>query len=93
MQKHLVCRSLDAALVSPGEPTAFPNVRSQPDLTKGMAFNLANNLWGTNYVMWQPYEDGQARMRFRFLLQMTDVNAHTSQPVASIYAETYKSQS
>lgn len=68
-----LCRSLDAALVSPGEPTAFPNTRLQPDLTKGMAFNLANNLWGTNYVMWQPYEEEQQRMRFRFLLQMTDV--------------------
>ena len=78
-----MCRSLDAALVSPGEPTAFPNERKPPALTKGMAFNLANNLWGTNYVMWQPYEDGQDHMRFRFLLQMTDVKALKQQQAAS----------
>lgn len=64
-------RSLDAALVSPGEPLPFPNARTKPDLSKGMAYNLANNIWGTNYIMWQPYEQEQERMRFRFLLQMT----------------------
>jgi len=66
-----VCRSLDAALVSPGEPIPFPVTRTKPDLSKGMAYNLANNIWGTNYIMWQPYEPEQSRMRFRFLLQMT----------------------
>ena len=60
------CRSLDAALVSPGEPTPFPNVRHAPDLARGMAFNLANNIWGTNYVMWQPYMREGETMRFRF---------------------------
>ena len=65
------CRSLDAALVSPGEPIPFPVTRSKPDMSKGMAYNLANNIWGTNYIMWQPYEPEQSRMRFRFLLQMT----------------------
>ena len=60
------CRSLDAALVSPGKPTPFPNVRHAPDLAHGMAFNLANNIWGTNYVMWQPYVPEGETMRFRF---------------------------
>ncbi len=59
-------RTLDAALVSPGEPTPFPNVRHAPDLSQGVAFNLANNIWGTNYVMWQPYVQQGATMRFRF---------------------------
>ncbi len=68
---HTVCRSLDAALVSPGAPIPFPVTRTKPDLSKGMAYNLANNIWGTNYIMWQPYESEQSRMRFRFLLQMT----------------------
>lgn len=67
----MVCRSLDAALVSPGEPIPFPNPNARPDLQKGMAYNLANNIWGTNYIMWQPYEQEQERMRFRFLLQMS----------------------
>ena len=59
-------RSLDAALVSPGFPTPFPNVRHMPDLAEGMSFNLANNIWGTNYIMWQPYSGVGATMRFRF---------------------------
>ena len=59
-------RSLDAALVSPGLPTPFPNVRHMPDLAEGMSFNLANNIWGTNYIMWQPYSGVGASMRFRF---------------------------
>ncbi len=54
--------------MSPGEPTPFPNVRHVPDLARGMAFNLANNIWGTNYVMWQPYVPEGATMRFRFRL-------------------------
>ena len=61
-----VCRSLDAALVSPGFPTPFPNVRHMPDLAEGMSFNLANNIWGTNYIMWQPYSGVGDTMRFRF---------------------------
>ena len=69
------CRSLDAALVSPGEPTPFPNVRHAPDLAAGMSFNLANNIWGTNYIMWQPYGAGGATMRFRFVLQVADLQA------------------
>ena len=66
-------RTLDAALVSPGSPTPFPNVRHQPDMSKGMTFNLANNIWGTNYVMWQPYGGLSPNQRFRFELQMRDV--------------------
>jgi hypothetical protein len=31
-----------------------------------MSFNLANNIWGTNYIMWQPYVAEGATMRFRF---------------------------
>ena len=73
----MVCRSLDAALVSPGEPIPFPNARTKPDLSKGMAYNLANNIWGTNYIMWQPYEQEQERMRFRFLLQMTQAESRS----------------
>ena len=68
-----VHRSLDAALVSPGEPIPFPITRTKPDLIRGISYCLANNIWGTNYIMWQPYEPEQSRMRFRFLLQMTKV--------------------
>lgn len=42
---------LDAALVSPGTPALLPKVvRSPRDVQGGVAFNLLNNAWGTNYV-------------------------------------------
>lgn len=63
------CRSLDVPLVSPGVPTPFPTVSQQPDMCAGMSFNLANNIWGTNYVMWQPYDARDANMRFRFVIE------------------------
>ena len=37
-----------------------------------MSFNLANNIWGTNYVMWQPYVPEGATMRFRFRIRAGD---------------------
>lgn len=38
-------RSDDAAVVVPGELTAFPTPLTKPDLSKGMNFLLYNNLW------------------------------------------------
>lgn len=38
--------SLDAAVVSPGQPTPFPSLRDPPDLRHGMAHCLCNNVWG-----------------------------------------------
>lgn len=52
--------------MSPGDQTPFPNVRHAPDPARGMSFNLANNIWGTNYVMWQPYAPEATTLRFRF---------------------------
>ena len=63
-------RFLDAALVSPGAPTPFPNPDVPPDLSQGMHALLGNNIWGTNYVMWQPYGNDSATQRFRFVLQV-----------------------
>ena len=42
-------RSLDAALVSPGQRTPFPSLDpASVDMTQGVSFCLANNIWGTN---------------------------------------------
>lgn len=68
--QQLSVRSLDAALVSPGNPTPFPNVRHLPELEKGVSFCLHNNVWGTNYVMWWPYQEQDDAMRWRFIVQM-----------------------
>ena len=63
-------RSLDAAVVSPGRPTPFPVLKAPPDLSQGLSFLLSNNIWGTNYPCWFPYQRADANMRFRFLLQL-----------------------
>ena len=68
-------RSLDAVLVSPGRPTPFPSVVHLPDLHAGMHFNLVNNVWGTNYVMWWPYQESDRNMRFRFVVQIESPTA------------------
>ena len=70
-------RSLDAVLVSPGRPTPFPSVVHLPDLHAGMHFNLVNNVWGTNYVMWWPYQESDRNMRFRFVVQIVEDNRGT----------------
>ncbi|CAL8470098.1 g9640 [Coccomyxa elongata] len=70
--EQLKIRTLDCALVSPGEPNPFPNVNTQPDMSKGVAFNLGNNIWGTNYIMWQPYVGQNPNMGFRFEIEMLD---------------------
>lgn len=71
---HAPCRTLDAALVSPGEATPFPVVDRKPDMSKGMTFNLGNNIWGTNYVMWQPYMPHSGNQRFRFEIRAHDLS-------------------
>jgi hypothetical protein len=56
--------TLDAPLIALGEISPIAFSKSQPDLSKGIHFNLFNNAWGTNYVQWfgEP-------MRFRFILR------------------------
>lgn len=62
----LQIKTYDAALVSPGHPNPFPNGAFAPCMREGMHFNLVNNIWGTNYVMWVPYRDDDVNMAFRF---------------------------
>jgi hypothetical protein len=71
--ERLSIRPLDAALVGPGARTPFPTPDRRPDLARGMHSLLANNIWGTNYVMWQPYRPEDRIRRFRFVLQVEDL--------------------
>jgi hypothetical protein len=77
--ERLQLRSWDAALVSPGAPTPFPNGARPPDLLQGMHFNLANNVWGTNYVMWVPYSQQDRNMAFRFSIHASQVQQQQRQ--------------
>jgi len=61
----LTFTTLDAPLVALGRLSPLNFSRTQPGLDAGIHFNLFNNAWGTNYIMWYAEE-----MRFRFLLEM-----------------------
>jgi hypothetical protein len=54
----------DAPLIALGVQSPLYFTREQPQLDKGIHFNLFNNAWGTNYIMWYA-ED----MRFRFRVE------------------------
>jgi hypothetical protein len=56
--------TLDAPLVALGHRSALEFTRKQPDLSGGVHFNLFNNTWGTNYIMW--FGEDAA---FRFILR------------------------
>jgi hypothetical protein len=51
------------------EPTAlpFPAPGNSPPLD-GMAYNLHNNVWDTNYIYWYPLVHGDESWRARFLV-------------------------
>ena len=57
--------TLDAALVAPGLPSLLNFDNANPDLSKGVFFNLFNNVWATNFRMW--YDEDA---RFRFVLHL-----------------------
>ena len=59
--------TLDAPLVAPGEPSLLNFTNEQPDLSRGVHFNLYNNVWGTNFPMW--FEED---CRFRFVLKFRE---------------------
>ena len=68
-RSQLSIETLDAPLVAPGEPSLLDFNNRQPNLQKGMHFNLFNNVWGTNFPMW--YADDA---RFRFTLRFDAAN-------------------
>lgn len=54
--------SYDAPVVAIGERNALNFSKRLPDITKGVHFCLSNNLWGTNFQMWN---EGSLTYRFR----------------------------
>lgn len=61
---RLLLSTLDAPLVAPGHQSPLYFSRSEANLDGGVHFNLFNNAWGTNYIMWFS-ED----MHFRFAIE------------------------
>ena len=45
--------SMDVPVVCTGMATPFPTPRTEPpDMSQGVHFNIFNNIWNTNYVLW-----------------------------------------
>jgi len=42
------------------------------DKITGMAFNIYNNIWETNYIMWYPYTDNDENFRARFAIELVN---------------------
>ncbi|XP_064634753.1 uncharacterized protein LOC135492306 [Lineus longissimus] len=66
--------SKDVALVStitktlPG--TALPLPLHQTDAITGVSYNLFNNLWNLNYVLWYPFSKGDEDFKARFSINL-----------------------
>ncbi len=62
--------SLDAPIVQPGDTFPLPTeLDAIPNMANGYYFNLINNMWGTNYIMWYPFVAEDANSLFRFALE------------------------
>lgn len=69
--------SYDAPVATFGKPSGFPTptTLTAADIAAGLhsdgfGFMLTNNLWGTNYVMWSPFNAEDASMSWSFAVMM-----------------------
>ncbi|XP_065197324.1 uncharacterized protein LOC135828822 [Sycon ciliatum] len=62
--------SAHVAVVCVGKPTPFPVPMETPSAADGFAFNIVNNIWGTNYIMWYPYKDEDKSFNFDFHINL-----------------------
>lgn len=53
-----------AFLVNIGEPRGLNYSTDSSDIHGGIHFNLSNNLWGTNFSMWN-----EGSLTYRFLIE------------------------
>ena len=65
----------DTSVVCVGKPTSFPTPMQQPNVDNGFAFNVYNNIWGTNYIMWYPYNDVDSSSKYRFTVTLPKPNS------------------
>ena len=73
--------SLDVPLVLPmtdnRPPSPFPvPLKPISEQVTGMAFNIYNNIWNTNYIYFYPFHDEDRNFKARFTLKhYIDYNA------------------
>ena len=58
----------DTSLCCVGFPTPFPTPCATPVVDDGFSFNIFNNIWGTNYIMWYPYKNEDRSSKYRFTM-------------------------
>ena len=67
--------SPDSAVVNLLTPkdyvSAIPLPLSPIQSVNGVAFNLYNNVWETNYIFWYPYRKIDIDQKFRFRLNFS----------------------
>jgi len=78
VQVQMTLASLEVPLVCPivsgiQTPTPFPAPLDPIDMSKvlGVAFNLHNNIWNTNYPLWYPFEDKDENFKAKFSVSFT----------------------
>jgi hypothetical protein len=64
-------RSADVPCVSTGSPNPFPTPRDEPpDMAGGVSYNVLNNIWSTNYVLWYPFVEQDKDLKSRFSMRL-----------------------
>lgn len=64
--QRMTLTTRDAALVAPGAPHLLRFTKALPEMDGGVHVNLFNNLWGTNFPMWN---EGDAQFNFHLRWQ------------------------
>ena len=39
-------------------------------MSYGVSYNVYNNIWNTNYVLWYPFDEADADLKSRFTLRL-----------------------
>ena len=52
------------------EFSPFPTPLIDANDVKGIGFVLFDNIWGTNYPVWYPYDDVDKNMTYRFSIML-----------------------
>ena len=62
-------------LIDPSDSVILVNQMSPADDVRGVAFNLWNNAWSTNYMFFYPYHEADATMSFDFELHWANTTS------------------
>jgi hypothetical protein len=67
----LTFTSLDVPILCVGKASPFVSPRTAaPDMARGVHFNIVQNIWNTNYVLWYPFDEADQNIRSRFRLDI-----------------------